>query len=153
MGISSQKPPVNTHKHTLFHACSLPSPLSSGHWKLYEQEPAGYSEIADKIQRDGILQILKKELGALANGNLKYVPLLLRLYWRKKVINNLPRTYIPTEHITLKLSAHRPPFFKHYDIAGIIWDHMDLPGTFNHLANSRTGLCHFSYWNKEADWH
>lgn len=71
------------------------------------------SKIANKIQRDGILQIIIKERGALANENLKYVLLLFWLYRRKRVINNLPRIYVPTEHITLKLSACCPFFFKH----------------------------------------
>lgn len=38
------------------------------------KESRGYLEIAGKTQRDGILQILIKELGALVNVNLKYVP-------------------------------------------------------------------------------
>lgn len=45
--------------------------------KSFMKESRGYLEIAGKTQRDGILQILIKELGALVNVNLKYVPLLL----------------------------------------------------------------------------
>jgi hypothetical protein len=47
----------------------------------------------------------------LANGNLKYVPLLLWLYRRKNITNNLLRIYILTEHISLKLNACCPLFF------------------------------------------
>lgn len=79
----------NQGRFTKAHTCTrthfyvhifLPSSLNSVCWKLYERKPGGYPEITDKIQRDGILQILIKELGTHANRKLKYVPPLLWLY-------------------------------------------------------------------------